>query len=67
METITIALSERLIIELARMARDAKTTQEELVQKAIEGLVQAHRAPGIPRFARRLGPIALPEDSPPAA
>jgi len=61
---ITIAVSERLMQELAQMACEADITEDELVNRAIACLVQAHRAPGIPRFARRLGPLALAEDDP---
>jgi hypothetical protein len=57
--SITIALPEHLQIELAEMARNAETSEGELVERAVEGLVQAHRGVGIPRFARRLGPIVL--------
>jgi hypothetical protein len=64
---ITITLSGRLMRELAQTARDADTTEDELVHRAIECLVQAHRGPRIPRFARRLGPLALAEDDPSAA
>jgi hypothetical protein len=64
---ITIMLSGRLMLELGRMAGEADTTEEELVHRAINCLVQAHRGPGIPRFARRLGPLALAEDDPSAA
>src|SRR4029077_3899753 len=56
---ITIAVSEHLMQELAQMACEADTTEDELVNTAIACLVQAHRGPGIPRFARRLGPLAL--------
>lgn len=59
--TIRIALSQPLMRELAQMAREAETTEGELIHRAILGLVQARRGPGIPRFARRLGPIAIPE------
>jgi hypothetical protein len=65
--TITITLSGRLMLELAQMAREADTTEDDLAHRAIKSLVQAHRSPGIPRFARRLGPLALAEDDPSAA
>lgn len=64
---IRIALSQPLMREVAEMARDAQTTEDALVRRAIEALVRAQRGPGIPRFARRLGPIAIAEDHPPAA
>jgi hypothetical protein len=64
---ITITLSGRLMGELAQTAREADTTEVELVRRAIALLVQAHHGPGIPRFARRLGPLALAEDDPSAA
>lgn len=67
MADITITLSGRLMLELAQAAREAGTTEAELVQRAIKSLVQAQRGPAIPRFARRLGPLALAEDDPSAA
>ena len=63
--SITIALPEPLRIELAEMARNAKTTERDLVERAVEGLVQAHRGVSIPRFARRLGPIVVTPIDPP--
>jgi hypothetical protein len=57
--TISIALPEPLRLELGQLARQAKTTEGELIQQAVEYLVQAQRGPAIPRFARRLGPIAI--------
>jgi hypothetical protein len=59
---ITITLSGRLMLELAQLAREADTTEDELAHRAIKCLVQAHRGPGIPRFARRLGPLALAQE-----
>jgi hypothetical protein len=64
---ITITLSGRLMLEVAQMAREADTTEDELVHRAINCLVQTHRGPEIPRFARRLGPLALAERDPSAA
>jgi hypothetical protein len=57
--SITIALRQPLMVALTQMATEANTTEDALIQRAIEGLVQARLGPGIPRFARRLGPIAL--------
>jgi hypothetical protein len=65
--TITIVVPERLQLALAEVAREANTTEEELVQRAIAGVVQAHQGPGIPRFARRIGPIAIDAEGPSAA
>ena len=63
---VRIALSEPLRIELARMARDAKKTEDEIVENGIRSLLQAQRHPAIPRFARRLGPL-VPDDDPSVA
>jgi hypothetical protein len=63
---ITITLSAPIRRELARIARDAHQTEDEIVEKAIKYVVQAQRHPAIPRFARRLGPFFL-EDDPSAA
>ena len=65
--TITIVVPERIQLVLAEVAREAKTTEEELVQRAIAGVVQAHQRPAIPRFARRIGPIAIDAEGPSAA
>jgi hypothetical protein len=65
--TITIVVPERLQLALAVAAREANTTEEELVQWAIAGMVQAHQGPAIPRFARRIGPIAIDTEGPSAA
>lgn len=59
--SITISLPEPLRLELEEMARNGKTSEDELIQRAIERLVQAHRGVGIPRFARRLGPMVFTE------
>ena len=59
---VTVSLSDDLRRELAQLAREAQTTEDELVLKAVKSLVQAHRAPAVPRFARRLGPLAVEED-----
>ena len=59
--SITISLPEHLRLELEEMARNAKTSEGELVRRAVERLVQAQPGVGIPRFARRLGPMVLSE------
>jgi hypothetical protein len=56
---ITIALSRPVMLELARMARDSQRSEGALIQEAVEALVQARHSPGIPRYARRIGPITL--------
>ena len=59
---LRIALSEPLRIELARMARDAQKSEDEIVENGIRSLLQAQRHPAIPRFARRLGPLTADDD-----
>jgi hypothetical protein len=56
---ITISLSDGVKLELAQIARESHVTEDEVVERAIRQLVQVHRGPAIPRFARRLGPIAI--------
>ena len=65
--TITIVVPERMQVALAEVAQEARTTEEELVQRAIAAVVQAHQGPAIPRFARRMGPIAIDAEGPSAA
>lgn len=64
---LDVTVPERLRLELARIAREADTTEEHLVRRALDALVQARRGPRIPRFARRLGPVALEPEDPSAA
>jgi hypothetical protein len=59
--SITVTLPEALATELASMSCGAETTQEDLVVTAVRRLVQIRRAPTVPRYARRLGPMAVPE------
>jgi hypothetical protein len=62
MAEITISLRDDLMVEVAQMARDEHTTEAELVRDGIERLIHSRLpGPSIPRFARRLGPLAIPE------
>ena len=57
---IAISLEEEQLRGLARMAHEAGLSEEELLREAIQGLLVPRRTPAIPRFARRLGPLAPP-------
>jgi len=57
---VAISLEDGELRELARIARDAGMTEEELLREAVEQLLLSWRSPAIPRFARRLGPLAAP-------
>lgn len=57
---IAVSLEDEEVHGLASLAREAGMTEEELVREAIQGLLLSRRTPGIPRFARRLGPLAPP-------
>jgi ribbon-helix-helix CopG family protein len=57
---IAISLDDEQVRGLASMARDAGVTEEELLREAVEQLLLSWRTPSIPRFARRLGPLAPP-------
>jgi metal-responsive CopG/Arc/MetJ family transcriptional regulator len=57
---IAISLDEEQVRELASMAHDAGMSEEELVREAVDQLLLSWRTPSIPRFARRLGPLAPP-------
>jgi hypothetical protein len=62
MAEITISLDDDLMAELAQVAHDERTTEADLVREGIERLLHSRlTGPGIPRFARRLGPLAIPE------
>ncbi|MFI5287763.1 MAG: hypothetical protein ACHQ4F_15815 [Candidatus Dormibacteria bacterium] len=60
MADITISLDDDLMSELAQVARDERTTEADLVREGIERLLNSRLTGlGIPRFARRLGPLAI--------
>ncbi len=62
MAEITVSVADDLMIELAQLARDEGTTEADLVREGIERLLHSRlTGPGVPRFARRLGPLAIPE------
>jgi hypothetical protein len=62
MATITISLDDELMAELAQVARDERTTEADLVREGIERLIHSRlTGPSVPRFARRLGPLAIPD------
>jgi hypothetical protein len=62
MATITISLDDDLMIELAQVARDERKTENDLVREGVERLLHSRlTGPSVPRFARRLGPLAIPE------
>ena len=60
MTRIAISLDDEEVRGLARMAHEAGLTEEELLRKAVDQLLLSWRTPAIPRFARRLGPLAPP-------
>jgi hypothetical protein len=67
MAKITVSLDDDLMLELAELARNEGTTELELIHEGIERLLHSRlTGPEIPRFARRLGPLAIPENHPPA-
>jgi len=57
---IAISLEEEQLRGLARMAHEAGLSEEELLREAVDQLLLSWRTPAIPRFARRLGPLAPP-------
>lgn len=62
MVEITISLGDALMVEIAQMARHENTTEADLVRQGIEPLIHPRlTGPEIPRFARRLGPLAISE------
>jgi len=56
---IAVSLEEEQVRGLARMAHEAGLTEEELLREAVDQLLLSWRTP-VPRFARRLGPLAPP-------
>jgi hypothetical protein len=57
-EPVWTALPADLRLELANLAVERGTTEGELVQAAVRRFLRSERASGVPRYARRLGPIA---------
>ena len=64
MAEFVVSLGDDQLAELAQLAREARVTEEEIVREAIDRLLQSHRGPGTPPFARRLGPLAIPKHEP---
>jgi hypothetical protein len=65
MATITISLESDLMSELTQLAQDEHTTEADLVREGVERLLHSRlTGPSVPRFARRLGPLAIPEQHP---
>ena len=65
MATITITLDDELMTERSQVAREEHSTEAELVREGIERLIHSRlTGPSVPRFARRLGPLAIPEPPP---
>ncbi len=60
MTRIAISLDDEEVRELARMAVDAGVSEEELLRETIQSLLFSRHSVAIPRFARRLGPLAPP-------
>ncbi len=56
-ERMTLAIPADLQSALTKMAQDRAVSEADLALKAIQRFVRANAEP-IPRFARRLGPIA---------
>jgi len=63
---LTVSLDDDQMLELGKLARESGVSENDVVREAIDSLLQSHRAPGTPRFARRLGPLAIVEHEPPA-
>ncbi len=62
MTKLAISLDDEVARELAELAREARLSEEALAREAVENLLQAHHGPAIPRYARRLGPLAIRGD-----
>jgi hypothetical protein len=52
---VAIALPESVRLELAQMARHERTTEAALIERAVEGLVNAERAPDVPQICAPAG------------
>lgn len=61
--SLSVLLNEDLIVELGQLARESHTTEGALAQTAVKALIRARRGPTIPRYARRLGPLVMPEEA----
>jgi hypothetical protein len=58
---LTVSLDDHQMVELGTLAREAGVSENDIVREAVDRLLQSHRGPGTPRFARRLGPLAIEE------
>ena len=66
MAKLTVSLDDAQMVELGKLARESGVSENDVVREAIDRLLQSHRGPGTPRFARRLGPLAIVEHDSPA-
>lgn len=58
---IAVPLDDAEVHKLSDLAREARMSEQELIRRTIEGLLLARRGPLVPRYARRLGPLTLPD------
>ena len=61
---LTVSLDDDEMVKLGKLARESGVSENDVVREAIDRLLQSHRGPGTPRFARRLGPLAIVEHDP---
>ena len=60
MKAMTIMLDDDEIDELSCQAREARMSEQQLIQQLIRSQLQTGRHGGVPRYARRVGPLVLP-------
>ena len=66
MSEITISVPDDLMAELAAAAQEDGRTEPEVVSEALVAFLTVRRAGlSVPPFARRIGPLAVPEAPPP--
>jgi metal-responsive CopG/Arc/MetJ family transcriptional regulator len=62
---MTIDMPEELVLKLTEAAREEGKTESDLILEAVQQLLHLRRATAnvpIPRFARRVGPLAYPAE-----
>lgn len=60
MKEMTVQLDDAEVDELSHLARETRMSEQQLIQRLIDSALHTGGNAGVPRYARRLGPLVLP-------
>ena len=61
MVELAVPLDDADARKLSELAREARMSEQELIRRTVEELLLARRGPRVSRYARHLGPLAVPD------